>query len=210
DLKSRGKVTRGWMGVSVQDISEDIAKSLRLKDQKGALVSDVVAGDPAEKAGLRAGDVITEINGKAVANTHELLLLIAGLRVGETIKVKVFRDGQEKIFPILIAERTDNAETASAKISGEAFGMSVQEITPEIATQLGLPVKKGIIVVDVQGGSLADEVGIQPQDIILQVNKAKVTTLKEYKNEIAKAGSKGNILLLIRRGRTTFFVPLVK
>ncbi|MBW6486983.1 MAG: DegQ family serine endoprotease [Syntrophobacterales bacterium] len=210
DLKSRGKVTRGWMGVSVQDISEDIAKSLRLKDQKGALVSDVVAGDPAEKAGLRAGDVITEINGKAVANTHELLLLIAGLRVGETIKVKVVRDGQEKIFPILIAERTDNAETASAKISGEAFGMAVQEITPEIATQLGLPVKKGIIVVDVQRGSLADEVGIQPQDIILQVNKAKVTTLKEYKNEIAKVGAKGNILLLIRRGRTTFFVPLVK
>ena len=210
DLKSRGKVTRGWMGVSVQDISEDIAKSLRLKDQKGALISDVVAGDPAEKAGLRAGDVITEINGKAVINTHDLLLLIAGLRVGETIKVKVVRDGQEKIFPILIAERTDSTETASVKTSGEAFGMSVQEITPEIAAQLGLPVKKGIIVVDVQGGSLADEVGIQPQDIILQVNKTKVTTLKEYKNEIAKAGSKGNILLLIRRGRTTFFVPLVK
>ncbi len=210
DLKSRGKVTRGWMGVSVQDISEDIAKSLRLKDQKGALISDVVAGDPAEKAGLRAGDVITEINGKTVANTHELLLIIAGLRVGETIKVKVVRDGQEKIFPILIAERTDKSETASAKISGEAFGMSVQEITPEIAGQLGLPVKKGLIVVDVQGGSLADEVGIQPQDIILQVNKAKVTTIKEYKNEIAKAGAKGNILLLIKRGRTTFFVPLVK
>jgi len=210
DLKSRGKVTRGWMGVSVQDISEDIAKSMRLKDQKGALISDVVAGDPAEKAGLRAGDVITEINGKTVANTHELLLLIAGLRVGETIKVKVVRDGQEKIFPILIAERTDKSETASAKISGEAFGMSVQEITPEIASQLGLPVKKGLIVVDVQGGSLADEVGIQPQDIILQVNKAKVATIKEYKNELAKAGAKGNILLLVKRGRTTFFVPLVK
>ena len=210
DLKSRGKVTRGWMGVSVQDISEDIAKSLRLKDQKGALISDVVAGDPAEKAGLRAGDVITEINGKTVANTHELLLLIAGLRVGETIKVKVFRDGQEKIFPILIAERTDKTETASAKISGEAFGMSVQEITPEIAGQLGLPVKKGLIVVDVQGGSLADEVGIQPQDIILQVNKAKITTMKEYLREIAKAGEKGSILLLIKRGKSTFFVPLIK
>jgi serine protease Do len=210
DLKTRGKVTRGWMGVSVQDISEDIAKNMRLNDQKGALVSDVVEGDPAERAGLRTGDVITDINGKRVNNTHELLLLIAGLRVGETIKVRVIREGQEKIFPILIAERTDKTEIASAKHSEEAFGMSVQEITPAIAEQLGLPVKKGIIVVDVQGGSLAEEVGIQPQDIILQVNKTRVATVKEYKNQIAKAGSKGSLLLLVKRGRTTFFVPLVK
>jgi serine protease Do len=210
DLKSRGKVTRGWMGVSVQDITEDIAKSMRLKDQNGALVSDVVEGDPAEKAGLRAGDVITDIDGKPVHNTHDLLIMIAGLRVGETTRVKVIRDGQERIFPILIAERTDKTEMASAKISGEAFGMSVQQITPEIAGQLGLTVKKGVMVVDVQEGSLADEVGIQPQDIILQVNKAKVTTLQDYKNAIAKAGSKGSILLLIKRGGTTFFVPLVK
>ena len=210
DLKSRGKVTRGWMGVSVQDVSEDIAKSMGLKGQKGALISDVVEGDPAEKAGLRAGDVITEIGGKPVNNTHELLLIIAGLRVGENIKVKVIRDGQEKSFQIIIAERTEKTEMASAKISGEAFGMTVQEITPDIAGQLGLPVKKGIIVVDVQQGSLADEVGIQPQDIILQVNKKKVATMKEYKQEIAKAGSKGSVLLLIKRGRATFFVPLVK
>ena len=210
DLKSSGKVTRGWMGVSVQDVSEDIAKSLGLKTQKGALISDVVEGDPAEKAGLRAGDVITEINGKPVNNSHDLLLMIAALRVGENVKVRVIRDGQEKTFQISIAERTEKTEMASAKISGEAFGMTVQEITPEIAGQLGLPVKKGLIVVDVQQGSLADEVGIQPQDIILQVNRKKVATMKEYKQEIAKAGAKGSVLLLIKRGRATFFVPLVK
>jgi serine protease Do len=211
DLKARGKVTRGWMGVSVQDINDDIAKSMRLKEgQKGALVSDVVEGDPAEKAGLRAGDVITEINGKGVQNTHELLLLIAGLRVGETVRVKVVRNGQEKIFPILIAERTDKTEMASSIVSGEAFGISVQEITPEMAGKLGLSVKSGIIVVDVQGGSLADEAGIQSQDLILQVNKARVATLRQYKSEIAKVGAKGSVVLLIKRGRTTFFVPLVK
>jgi serine protease Do len=136
--------------------------------------------------------------------------MIAGFRVGENIKVRVIRDGQEKTFQITIAERTEKTEMASAKISGEAFGMTVQEITPDIAGQLGLPVKKGIIVVDVQQGSLADEVGIQPQDIILQINKKKVATMKEYKQEIAKAGSKGSVLLLIKRGRATFFVPLVK
>ena len=210
DLKSGGKVTRGWMGVSVQDVSEDIAKSMGLKNQQGALISDVVEGDPAEKAGLRAGDVITEISGKPVNNTHELLLMIAGFRVGENIKVKVIRDGEEKIFLITIAERTEKTEAASAKMSGKAFGMTVQEITPDIANQLGLPLKKGILVVDVQQGSLADEVGIQPQDIILQVNKKKVTTMKDYKQEITKAGAKGSVLLLIKRGRATFFVPLVK
>jgi serine protease Do len=210
DLKSSGKVTRGWMGVSVQDVSEDIAKSLGLKTQKGALIADVVEGDPAEKAGLRAGDVITEINGKSVNNSHDLLLTIAGLRVGENVKVRVIRDGQEKTFQLSIAERTEKNEMASAKISGEAFGMTVHEITSEIAEQLELPVKKGLIVVDVQQGSLADEVGIQPQDIILQVNRKKVATVKEYKQEIAKVGTKGSVLLLIRRGRATFFVPLVK
>ncbi len=210
DLKSRGKVTRGWMGVSVQDITEDIARNMRLKSQQGALISDVVEGDPAEKAGLRIGDVITEINNKAVNNTHDLLLMIAGLKVGETIQVKIIREGQVKIFPILIAERTDKTEMASVGQAEGAFGMSVQDITPDIAAQLGLSLKKGVIVADVQEGSLAEEVGIQQQDIILQVNKTKVTTVKEYKSQLIKAGTKSSLMLLIKRGRTTFFVPLVK
>ena len=210
DLKAKGKVTRGWLGVSVQEISEDIAKSMKLKDRNGALISDVFKGDPADMAGLKSGDIVTEINGKPIKDTHELLLMIAGFHIGETIKVKIVRDGQEKIIPITIAERTEKSEMVSAQQSGEAFGMAVQEITPEIAQHLGLSIKKGIIVVDVQEGSVAEEVGIQPQDIILQVNKIKITTMKEYQKEIVKAGGKGNILLLIKRGKATLFVPLMK
>jgi len=210
DLKAKGKVTRGWLGVSVQDISEDIAKSMKIKDKSGALISDVFKGDPADKAGLKSGDIVTEINGKPVKDTHELLMMIAGFRIGETIKIKIVRDGQEKVLPITIAERTEKSEMASAQQSGEAFGMTVQEITPEIAQHLGLTIKKGLIVVDVQEGTVAEEVGIQPQDIILQVNKVKVTTMKEYQKEIAKAGEKGSLLLLIQRGKQRFFVPLMK
>jgi serine protease Do len=210
DLKAKGKVTRGWLGVSVQEINEDIAKSMKLKDKNGALISDVFKGDPADKAGLKSGDIVTEINGKPVKDMHELLLMIAGFRVGETIKVKILRDGQEKVIPITVAERTEKSEMASAQQSGEAFGMTVQEITPEIAQHLGLSIKKGLIVADVQEGTAAEEVGIQPQDIILQVNKVKVTTMKEYQKEIAKAGENGSILLLIKRGKATFFVPLMK
>jgi serine protease Do len=210
DLKAKGKVTRGWLGVSVQDISEDIAKNMKLKDRTGALISDVFKGDPADKAGLKPGDVVIEINGNPIKDTHELLVMIAGFRVDESVKIKIIRDGQEKSLSLTIAERTEKAEMASAQHSGEAFGMTVQEITPEIAQQLGLSIKKGLIVVDVQEGSVADEVGIQVQDLILQVNKAKIVTMKEYQREIANAGVKGSILLLIKRGKSTFFVPLIK
>ena len=209
DLKATGKVTRGWLGVSVQDITEDIAKSLKLKDRTGALVADVFKGDPADKAGLKSGDVVTEINGKKIKDTHELLMLIAGFRVGETVVIKAIRDGQEKVFNITVAERKDQSEIA-ARQNGQAYGMIVQELTPEIAKQLGLSVKKGVIVVDVQEGSPAEEVGIQPQDVILQINKNKIESMKDYVREIGKAGEKGGILLLIKRGRSTFFVPLTK
>jgi serine protease Do len=209
DLKSTGKVTRGWLGVSVQDITEDIAKSMKLKDRNGALIADVFKGDPADKAGLKSGDVVTEINGKKIKDTHELLMLIAGFRVGETVAIKAIRDGQEKAFNITVAERKDQPEIA-ARQNGQAYGMVVQEITPEIAKHLGLSVKKGVIVVDVQEGSTAEEVGIQPQDIILQINKNKIESMKDYISEIGKAGEKGGILLLIKRGRSTFFVPLTK
>jgi serine protease Do len=210
DLKAKGKVTRGWLGVSVQDISEEIAKNLKLKDRTGALIADVFKGDPADKAGLKSGDVVTEINGKKIKDTHELLMIIAGFRVGEAVKIKIVRDGQEKIISITIAERKEQPEVAAAGETGEAFGMTRQEITPEIAKYLGLTTKKGVIVVEVQEGSVADEVGIQPQDIILQVNRAKITTMKDYIREIGKAAGKNGILLLIKRGKSTFFVPLSK
>ncbi len=208
DLKSTGKVTRGWLGVSVQDITEDIAKSMKLKDRNGALIADVFTGDPADKAGLKAGDVVTEINGKKIKDTHELLMLIAGFRVGETVVIRATRDGQEKVFNITVAERKD--QEIAGRQNGNAYGMVVQEITPDIAKHLGLPVKKGVIVVDVQEGSTAEEVGIQPQDIILQINKAKIESMKDYLREIGKAGEKEGILLLIKRGRSNLFVPLKK
>jgi serine protease Do len=210
DLKAKGMVTRGWLGVSVQDITEEIAKNMKLKDRNGALIADVFKGDPADKAGLKTGDVVVEISGKKIKDAHELLMQIAGFRVGEAVRVKILREGQEKEITITIAERKEQSEIAGAVENGEAFGMIVQEITPEIAKHLGLSQKQGIIVVEVQDGSVADEIGIQPQDLILQVNKTKVANLKDYVREIRKAADKGGILLLIKRGKSTFFVPLTK
>ena len=208
DLKSKGKVTRGWLGVSVQDVTEDIAKNFKLKDNSGALISDVFKGDPAERAGLRAGDLITEVNGKKIKDTHELLLMIASFHVGDKVDVKVLRDGQDKVFRITVTERKDQPEIALARDTAENFGMALQDITPEIARYLGISSKSGVIVVDVKDGSIADEKGIQPQDIILEVNKVKIYSMKDYVRETSKKSAKNSVLLLIKRGKATFFVSL--
>ena len=209
DLKSKGKVTRGWMGISVQDVTEDIAKSLNLNQRSGALISEVFKGDPADNAGLRPGDVIMEINEKSIKDTHQLLILIASFHIGDKVRVKVLRDGQEKTFHVTVAERKDQPEIARETGDGKAsFGMTVQDMTPQTARQLGIPEAKGVVVTDVEEGSPADEVGIQPRDIILQVNKVNVGLLKDYQREIAKPGAKNSILLLIKRGKTTYYVAL--
>ena len=209
DLKSKGKVTRGWMGISVQEVTEDIAKNLKLGQRNGALISEVFKGDPADQAGLRPGDVILEVNGKNINDTHQLLILIASFHVGDKVNVKVSRDGQEKTFQVTVAERKDRPEIARDPGDGKAsFGMTVQDITPQIARQLGIPQTKGVVVTDIEEGSPADEVGIQPRDVIQQVNKVNVSSLKEYLREIAKPAAKNSILLLIKRGKTTYYVAL--
>jgi len=210
DLKSKGKVSRGWMGVSVQDITEDMARSLQLKERRGAIISEVFKGDPAERAGIRAGDVVTEINGRKIKDTHDLLLSIASFHVGDKVSIKVIRDGREMTFQVTVVERKDQPEVAAKGGTYEQFGLAVENVTPEIARYLGIPKNTGIIVVRVQNGSPADEVGIQPQDIILQVNKVKITSVKEFVREVSKKANKGNIMLLIKRGQATFFVALRK
>ncbi len=208
DLKTKGKVTRGWLGVSIQNISDEIAKSMNYKNKSGVLVSDVFKGDPADKAGIKVGDIITEINGKVVKDTHELLLITAALRVGEKANIKVVRDGKEIFFQIVVAERKDKPEIALAQKSGGYFGLQVQEITQDLAKQLGISQSGGVIVTDVEEGSPADNVGIQSNDIIIQVNKIKILSLKQYSAEMAKATEKKSVILLVKRGNINFFVGL--
>jgi serine protease Do len=192
--------------VSIQDITEDIVKTLKLKDQSGALIAEVFEGDPADKAGLKAGDIITEVNGKKIKTSHELLMIVADFHVGETVEIKVLHEGQEKTFHVTIAERKEKAELAAG--GADNFGMTVQEITPEIAKHLGISRKTGVIVVDVKEGSAAEDAGIRPQDIILQVNEVKINSLKDFQRAVLKAGIKEGVLLLIKRGKASMFVPI--
>ena len=210
DLKSKGSVSRGWLGISVQDITDDIAANMKLKNVKGALVGQVFEGDPADKAGVKTGDIIIEIAGKKIQNTQDLLRVVAALKAGEKAPVKLIRDGQEKKIDVIIGERKEEKEIARKGKIGEHHGMTVQDITPEMARHLGLSDKYGVIITQVREGSLSDDAGLKAQDIILQINKVKISSIKDFLSEMTKDSQEETILLLIKRGETTFFVTLKK
>ena len=210
DLKSKGSVTRGWLGISIQDITEGIAENLKIKDIKGAIVGYVFEGDPADKAGIKTGDIITEISGKKIQDAHELTRIVAALRVGEKVNVKVVRDGQEKVFQVTIGERKGEKEIVLKGEIGEYYGMTVQEITPEIARHFGLADQAGVIITQVKEGSPADDAELRIQDIILQINKTRIHSMKDFLKATKKESPEGTILLLIKREEMTFFVTLKK
>ena len=209
-LKDKGKVVRGWLGVSVQDITEDIAKQLDIKTKRGALIADVFKGDPADKAGIKTGDVIIEIDGQEVENTHELLKIVAGVTVGKEINVKIVRNGETMTLKVQVTERPEKGRTAKAKQGQEYFGMMVQEITPDMAEHLGLDSAYGVIVTEVKPGSPADEAQIKGEDIILQVNRTRITSLEDYLNIMSLIEGEDSVLVLVRRGDMKFFTVIRK
>lgn len=208
DLKSKGSVSRGWLGISVQDITDDIAANMKLKNIKGALVGQIFEGDPADKAGIKTGDIIIEIDGGKIQNTQDLLRIVAALKVGDKAVVKVIRDGQEIGIDVIIGERKEEKEIARRGKFGEHYGMTVQELTPEMARHFGFSDKYGVIITQVRGGSPSDDAGLKAQDIVLQINKVKISSLKDFMTEIIKDSPEGTILLLIKRGEMTFFATL--
>ncbi|HOD29338.1 MAG TPA: DegQ family serine endoprotease [Syntrophales bacterium] len=208
DLKSRGKTTRGWLGIAIQDITDDMREALKLKDRAGALVGDVFPGEPADKAGIKTGDVILEIAEKPVKDSHELLRVVAALKVGSVVTVKVLRDGTEASLRLTVAERKERPDLASGNAIDERFGMTVQEVTPEMARHFSLPDKTGVIVTEVQEGGLADEAGLKAQDILLKVNQARISGLKDFQKAIGDGEAGDALMILVRRGKTSFFVTL--
>jgi serine protease Do len=210
DLKTKGKVTRGWLGVAVQDITREIAEGFNLKDARGALVGDVIKGEPAEKAGIQTGDIIVAIDGRTIQDTPELLRIVAAIAVGKKVTVSVLRNGQEKRFEVTVGERKEIKDIARQVQPSDQLGMTVQEITPEMAAHFGLAEKTGVVVAQVKEGGPADEAGLQTQDILLEINRLRITSLKDYLAEISRGGPQEILLILVKRGKTTFFMTLRK
>lgn len=210
DLKTSGRITRGWLGLTTQAITDDIRKSLKLKDQKGVLVSNVFAGDAADQAGIKIGDVILEIDGKTVSDNREMGQVVAALHVGSRVPVKIFRDGRTLTLQVVAAERKDGQEQETDSRLAERYGLKAQEVTPEIARVLGMDAKTGVIVTEVKAGGPADEAGLKPRDVILKIANSEISGWKEFVAAL-KQGDKGEVmLLLVRRGKANLFVTLKK
>ena len=200
-LKSSGEVTRGWLGVGIQDISEELAEYYGIKEGKGVLVTEIFPGDPADEVGIKPKDIVLSVNGKKVKNTRELSMLIAAVSVGDTVKVKVLRNDVEKTFNVKIAKRKDRrivGHTPSRSNKHE-LGIRVLELTSEIARRFNIVEKSGVIVVNVDAESQGKEAGVMVGDIIKEINRTPIETIIDYKKAIKKMKKGDSIQLFIKR-----------
>jgi len=208
-LRETGKVTRGWLGVSVQPVTPDLAKSFGMKNDKGALISEVMKDSPAEKAGFKVGDIILDFDGKPIADMHELPRLAAVTPVGKKAVVKVLRNGKIIEKTVVIEKLVDSGVTVqqNAKIQ-EKLGIVVSDITKELAAQLRTNQTRGVVVMEVKAGSLAEDAGIARGDIITQINNTAIGGSTEYAKAISTL-KKGEIVrFLLQRGEAALFVAM--
>jgi len=205
-----GKVVRGWLGVMIQEITSELKEKLDLKDEKGALVADVPAGGPADKAGIKRGDVIISFDGKEIKTMSELPYLVASTSVGKTVTVEVIRDGKKLSFEVKIRELKEDESGGPTTTEDEAakLGMVVQEITPELARNFGLSEKSGLVVVQVESGSPVAEAGIRAGDLILEVDRQTVKTLDDFTRKIESYKAGDAILFLVKHQGNTLFLTV--
>jgi serine protease Do len=207
-LKSHGEVTRGWLGVAIQDLTPEIAEYYGIKSKEGVLVTEVFKGDPADEAGIEPKDIIIGVNGSNVETTRDLTRMIAELGVGESAKIKVLRDGSEKTFTVKIAKREDEkvASRSPRKEHEDELGIRVSTITPEMAQRFNVTESEGVIVTDIEQGSKGEEAGLMRGDIIKEINHKSVTSVDDYKESIGKVKEGETIQMFIRRMSSGFLV----
>lgn len=217
-LVKNGKVTRGWLGVSIQDVTPGLAKQFGLTEAKGALVSEVVPESPAVTAGIKSGDVIVSFDGRPVDSPQILRNTVAQTPIGKTVKVEVLRENKRQTFNVKITEQPKEiaAQGEEETLEGEAgggaktalAGLEVRNVTPEIARQLGLPPNTaGVVVTGVGPASAAAAAGVEPGDVILEVNRQAIKTVADLKRVTAKLPKNEGVLLRInRQGNKLFLV----
>ena len=206
-LKTKGKVVRGWLGVVIQRVTPEIAESLGVDSSRGALVASVAKDGPAERAGVKVGDVIVEFDGKEIRDSNDLPILVARTPVDRKARLRVLRDKKEVVLTVTIGELKEEEIVASAKERGE-LGLTVQRLTPQIAESLGLERVEGLVITAVEPGSAGDEAGLRRGDVILEIDRKPVRSLPDYRKAIEGARKGKGILFLVRRGETTLFLAL--
>jgi len=201
-LKTGGEVTRGWLGVTIQDLKGSLAEYYGVQDKSGVLVASVVPGDPADRAGIQPNDIITEVEGKKVTTSRDLTNLAAKLDVGDTAKVTVLRDGRQKTFDVKVGKRPLTMAAVSdhqrQKKEGE-YGFQVTELTPQVAQRYNIKETTGVIVVKVDPNGKGQAAGIQQGDLIIEVNRKNVASVEDFNNLIDQHKKGDGINLLIKR-----------
>jgi serine protease Do len=211
------KVVRGWLGVSIQEVTSDLAEEFGVKDLKGAIVSGVMKESPAEKAGIKQGDVLLQFNGKDVEDTGQLRNMVSQTPIGSKVKMKLFRNKKEMDVEVTIAEQPKKLGEAATELepgdnqeeSNALSGVTVREITPELARRFSIKEgDAGVIVVKIDPGSKAFEAGIRPGDMVTQINQKDIATIEDYNKAVLKLKAKERILLLIRRKGEDLFLTI--
>jgi len=207
-LKERGKVMRGWLGVMIQEVTPEIAHALGLKEVKGALVADVTPGSPADKADIRRGDVIIEYNGKKIKKMNELPRLVANTPVGKNVPIKIWRNGKIRQLTVKVGEIGEKIAKEERRYVPQDLGLKVEELTPYLAQRLGVKRIHAVIITYVVPGSPAHEAGLSRGDIILKINRHPIEDLNDYQDIINSAKPGDTLLFLIERREGTLFVAL--
>ncbi len=210
-LRDRGKVVRGWLGIYVQRVTPAIAESMGLEEPRGALVAEVLNDGPAKSAGVKRGDVIAAYNGTPIEDSRELPLMVARTPLGQRATLKIIRNRRTMELPVTITASREAHLVPVSKQPGKSgatpFGLSVRDLDPALAHDMGLGQSRGVVVYSVQPGSSADIAGLRARDIIVEVNRQAVASVDAYRHAI-KAGGDKAMLLLIKRHNKTVFVPL--
>jgi serine protease Do len=206
-LRGKGKVTRGYLGVLIQKVTPELAESLGMEKSQGALVANVSKDGPADKSGVKVGDVIVEFDGKEIKDSGDLPIIVARTPVDKKVRMKVLRDKKELTLNVAVGELKEEEVVASAPEKGE-MGLTVQRLTPQIAESLGLEKTEGIVVSAVEPGSAADEAGIRRGDVIVEIDRKPIRNLEEYKKSIGTIRKGKGVLFLVRRGESTLFLAL--
>lgn len=207
-LIEQGEVVRGYLGIMIQPLTPDLAKSFDLKNEQGILIAQVTKNSPAAKAGLKAGDVILSYQGRAVTDVGDFRNQIALAQPGSQIKFEIFRDGKPRTITVKVEKMTDSKAAAVQEPAHftEKLGLTVQTITPELARQLDVKANEGVLVTEVAPGSIAAMADINRGGVILEVNRKKVNTAAEFNQAVKSASNK--VLLLVRENDVSRYVVL--
>jgi serine protease Do len=207
-LKSKGKVARGWLGIVIQKMTPEIAKTFGISESEGALVSDVMEGGPAEKAGVKRGDLIISYDGKKVKDNDTLPRLVAATEIGKKVRLVLIRDKRQMEVDVVVGELQDEALKVKKTEVEKDIGLVVQDITAEIAKHLNLKDKRGVIVTDVIPGSPAQDADLRSGDIIREIGRRPVRSVAEFKDALKRSNVKEGIVMLIQRDNTTFYAVI--